>query len=488
MNAGTSDSAEQGLEQWLERLADKGMPVFRATAESLLAIEDDSGQSVARLCASMLIDPGAVAMLLRRVNGRRRSSLASNVTTPENAAMMLGFEPLRNFAAELAAYDPPGDSPALDGYSRVVGRAIHAAYQAYDWASRRADILPKEVFVAALLYDIGEMLLWLYDGDLMARIEDLVETQHVPADEAQYPVLGFSLEQLSHALAQRWGMPDLLQDALAPENATYPRVLCVMRAAEMGRLAEQGWYSAAMDECIEGVAELLDSTPARVARQAHLTALEMARDTAWLGVRPAAALLPLVPAVEEEAAGLDDGEEGMGQFCLIPQFQLFDQLMRELHVGIPAGSFNLNELMQRVMRGLHEGLGLNRVVFAMLTLDKSALRARFMAGTDNDPAFNNFELPLHQEHLFAQLLRKQQSVWVHQDNHDRLWQLVPGAVKQLIQTETFFCMSVFVNGKPIGIFYADRHLPDAQLDAASYDCFKRMCALAARGIEQLRAG
>lgn len=44
-----------------------------------------------------------------------------------------------------------------------MSRAHHAAWQARDWANIRADIKSEEVYIGALLLNMGDMLLWAYD-------------------------------------------------------------------------------------------------------------------------------------------------------------------------------------------------------------------------------------------------------------------------------------------------------------------------------------
>ena len=58
-------------------------------------------------------------------------------------------------------------------------------------------------------------------------------------------------------------------------------------------------------------------------------------------------------------------------------------------------------------------------------------------------------------------------------------------VQKIIGVGEFFAMSVFVHGKPVGLFYADREYGECSLDEHSYIEFKKLCVRAADGLGHL---
>ena len=480
------------LGAWIERLAECHLPILVDSARSLASLSLESGVPMDRLCGKVPADPGAVLEILRRANARRHRNLGSRVATLENAAQMLGVQQLVALPGELRCVDPRNVDEVHRDYLRLASRSYHAGLQAYRWAMRRGDMMPKEVFVAAMLHDLGELMMSLHDGaNELKQIEVLQRTECMPADEAQYVVLGFSLEQLSRALAERWNLPELLLHSLDAEFAQQPRVLGVMLATQLARLTESGWSGAELDQCLENTAVWLNQPLERLISSVHVNAVDAARDSEHFGVWPAARRLVMLPgempaddAEVQPAAGDVDPPV---HFCLMPQRDVYNDVVAQVENFVP-GDLNLHDFMTTVMRGLHDGLGLNRVVFAMLSRDRGELQGRYFAGTDNDPGFSQFKLQLEPSHLFSRLLEREQAIWVNDENHAKLWPLVPKSVRELIHTDTFFASSVMVTGKPFGLFYADRHLPDARLDADAYQRFKRLCQLSAAAIERMRRG
>lgn len=483
-------SSPPALRRWIDHLADRHLPLLRESAGMLSSLRLESGLPMDRLCGATARDPGATLEILRRANRREGNSLATRVSTLENAAQMIGVEQMRALPKALPVLDPGRANPLQRMYLQLSSRSYHAGLQAYRWAVYRGDRVPKEVFAAALLHDLGELMLALHGGaDELKRIHDLQRRERMPADEAQYVVLGFSLEQLSLGLAQRWKLPELLVQSLDVEYAQRPRVLGVMLAAQLARLSDWGWYGDDLQQCLEGTAAWLEVEVPDLVAQVHVHAVEAARDVEKYGVLLAARRLPMLPGEEplEEAdqPEVETEADAPVHFCLVPQWAVYDEVEAMLEEFDP-DSMQLHELMTHIMRGLHDGLGLNRVLFALLSRDRSTLQARHLAGADNDPAFSQFRLAMERPHLFSRLLERQQAVWVNHENRDRLWPLVPDAVKKLIHTDTFFAASVVVDGKPVGLFYADRHLPDARLDDNTYQRFKRLCQLGSAAIGRSR--
>lgn len=137
-----------------------------------------------------------------------------------------------------------------------------------------------------------------------------------------------------------------------------------------------------------------------------------------------------------------------------------------------------------LLQGLHHGLGLNRVVFARLEGDaqQPVLAAEAMMGTDYEPHFNRFRLSLRGGGLFEALMKKPAAVWLNSANEARLWPWVPENVKALIRVRSFFAMSLFVEGRPLGLVYADRRGEACSLDARAFEGFKRLVGGACKAL------
>ncbi|MDY6980456.1 MAG: GAF domain-containing protein, partial [Pseudomonadota bacterium] len=133
------------------------------------------------------------------------------------------------------------------------------------------------------------------------------------------------------------------------------------------------------------------------------------------------------------------------------------------------------EIIETVIESLHHGLGLNRVVFARLDTEKRKLVGEKVIGSNNDPIFSRFEIDLAGKHLFSLLMEKTQAILLNDQTRSKFWSLVPPDLQKKIRVNSFVAMSLYVNGKPLGLIYADRHSNNCQLDENTYRHFKTVC-------------
>ncbi len=468
------------IAEWIKRIGHRPIPVLARTVRALTQIIDQDRIPLGEFADIVHRDPGLTAQILRITNSMHRGRLSTEITAVEPALLILGLERLRKLPATLPILDKILRDPARHRLLMTCSCAYHAAVQARDWALLRRDMQPDEVFAAAQQHFIGDMVLSIFGAEQLEHIERMIRDEHIADEEAQYIVLGFTLDQLSLALAQEWHLPTLVQQGLAAENAQHPRALGVMLAVQLARASEHGWYRPQVSALVEQGAELLGLKPDAMNARVHRTAVRAAQSSIY-GVLPAAALLPLLPLPEPPAAQVEAVAEEAG-ICIMPNAAVLAEVMARLRR--PAG-LTSQTLMDTLMRGLHDGAGMNRAVFTMLSPDQQNLQVRALAGTENDTHFNRLTIPLDGANLFKRLLQRQQAVWLNDENRARLWPLVPEEFRTLIGTHSFFAMSIFVHDKAIGLFYADRHNDACGLDMRSYQHFKSLCIQAAAAIASL---
>lgn len=509
----------------IDELTAQPLPIFAHSARAFRKVGNAGGNTFEGYGDIILKDPGLALHTLNQLQAASGKSLRTEISSMAQAAMMLGEERARRLPLGHPQLERSLSGYARTGYIRTACRAFHAAFQAWDWAHIKNDHAPQEILLATLLHDVAEMALWVAAPEKMHQFRKLLLKDGLPTDEAQYIAFGESLEHFSREIAARWHLPGLVNEALRPENAKLPRVRCVMLAVQLARSTERGWYWEKTERVLPEIAEYLAHPLDEVITHIHKNAVRAAREAPFYPVRHAAALLPMLPGGEEliiedefpEAeAEIEAGvhsterpattpkpqaspptepskgtppsqaqvsESPAAQVCLMPQENIFAQTLRELHRGL--GKMTLSDVMRKTVHGMHDGIGLNRVVFCMLTPKRDRLVSRYMVGADNDPVFSRFEIALDKPHLFTRLLDKQVSLWVNDDNRKKFWPLVPAEVRSLIKTNSFFAMSIHVRGKAVGLFYADRRSQDCALDEQAYKQFRQMCQFAAKGLANL---
>ena len=476
------------INKWVELAAKEPIPVLKYTITELRYLCRKEEIPLREITHLVERDPGLVVHILRTSNNRPKGRLSSEITHVNQAFSLMGTDQLTKLPDSLPAIGDILAPPAKKRLLATFNRAYHAARFATDWAAIRRDMTPDEVFAAAQLHFMGEMILAIHAPELLEKIADLRVKDHLASEEAQYMVLGFTLNELTQKIAERLKFPQLVTEALSAENAKFPRAYGIMLGVQLARnITLEGWYASQTLEIQEQIAEWMDITVDEVIARTHVIAAEVAREIPQYDTEPAARLLPLIRvSPTEEAKEQSESNEQSAAICLIPQLSVLRDAVKMMTNFSPK-SITVEDFLQHVVTAMHDGVGLNRVVFCRYNNEERSLQGEVFKGAENDPVFNRFEINLNSEktNLFAHLIAKPQAVLMNESSRAKFWPLVTTDFQKLINTNSFVAMSIFVKNKPYGLFYADRHTVACQIEERSYSYFKTLCTHVTKVLEQI---
>jgi hypothetical protein len=510
------------LNEWLERLAPGPLPVFAHTRQVLWDERRRADSITAReIAQTVMADPLATLDLIHAAN-KRGSRLGGEVITVEGALMMQGIGRYLDQAPDLPVLEESqygSDTKRMASLHRLARRVHHAAWQARDFAALHSDVRAEEVQVAAILHAIPEFLLLLRapnEAWQLARLQ-----RRLPAAEAEQQALGITLEQLRPPLLERWQVAEQSRDLLDPNLVEKSRQSILKACLDIAERAQRGWWDEALIEdylILTGI----DNLPLEdVIATAHANAVRAERAAEWIACPGAGVWVPMLPgpwpreAEDEEtstaaraapetaqeprqaaqhpakplppAAPISSAPhvEENHEACPMPDKQVLREALDNIASHLD-GSLNLNQMSAIILKGLHAGLGLTRILFAMTTPNGLHVKCRFTHGIPADDPLRHFAFDLEARDLFGQLMGKMQGVWINDGNREKLWPMIHPTLRAMIGSGDFYAMSLHANGKPIGLIYADRGHKECGLDPHTYTDFKILCLQAARGLGNLK--
>jgi HD-like signal output (HDOD) protein len=262
------------LAAWLTLFSRAEMPVLRQTARRL----DEARQHIDRVNGRDIIDivlqdPLLAIRVLAYIQSFGSKHLRSDVTNIATAVMMLGVEPFfRKFENPATIETMLGRKPqALLGVLQVILRCQRASRYAHDWAFARHDMNVEEVALAALLYDLTEVLLWCFAPEQAIAIRARLQVdKNLRSSVVQREVLGFPLSELHLALCRAWQLPELLTALMDNDSAQLARVQNVKLAVNLARHSVDGWTDAALPEDFAAIEKLLN-----ISRETLLSRLQL---------------------------------------------------------------------------------------------------------------------------------------------------------------------------------------------------------------------
>nr|BAL52915.1 hypothetical conserved protein [uncultured beta proteobacterium] len=213
-----------------------------------------------QLAEAVIGDPLLTLRTLVQLQERKKGE-TRELASITSALMMIGIQP---FVRQIQAL-PTVESILVDSTVALkwllsrVARARKAAHYAHDWAVLRRDINAEEVTVAALLYEINEILLWLFAPKLMLLLLSLRKRFPThPIEVLQRKVFNTTDLELRDAVIARLNLPTILKELMNPNNEENPRTRTVLLATRLARhLSRKGWEHPKLESDIEAIEQLV---------------------------------------------------------------------------------------------------------------------------------------------------------------------------------------------------------------------------------------
>lgn len=476
----------KNIDKWVDLAVKEPIPVLKYTIKELRILCQAQDIPIKEITHVVERDPGLVVHILRNANNRPKGRLSAEITHVNQAFRLMGTDQLTKLPDSLPAIGDVLEEKAKIRLLATFNRAYHAARYATDWAAIRRDMTPDEVFAAAQLHFLGEMILSIHAPELLEKVTELRVEDHIASEEAQYMVLGFTLNELTLKISEALKFPELVSEALSAENAQFPRAYGIMLGVQLARnITYEGWYSKETHAIQKEIAEWMHISIDEVISRTHVIAAEVAREIPQYDTPPEARLLPLIIEVPSEEKNEDEGDvQAHAAICLIPQLALLREAVQSITQFSPK-DVSADEFIQHVVSSMHDGIGLNRVVFCRYIENENVLKGHILKGAENDPVFNRFKIEISKTDIFSHLISKPQAILMNESTRTKFWPLVTVDFQKLIQTNSFVAMSIFIKDKPYGLFYADRHTSICQIEGRSYNYFKTLCSHATKVLEQI---
>jgi putative nucleotidyltransferase with HDIG domain len=193
----------------------KSFPGMPTTAAKLLPLLRDPDSRIVQLEDLIKYDPGLTANLLKLTNSAH-FGLPTRISSVHQALLLLGQKRLLQLVmtmcmSGLMKKPVPGyDLPQGGLWRHSVAVAVAA-----DRLVQSLNITPAdEVFTAALLHDIGKMVLGEYVREDLKSIEQMV-AKGISFEVAEYVVLGTNHADVGARILASWSMPKELVQAVA---------------------------------------------------------------------------------------------------------------------------------------------------------------------------------------------------------------------------------------------------------------------------------
>jgi len=475
-----AEESPRTLADWTNWLREKEMPVFSRTVQRLNQTIENKHSGVTDLSTIILEDPGLTARLLKFANSPYYNHNNFRLASVTRAIVLLGLNVIRELALACSFIETVLSKQHKQQVNREIACALHSAVQAKALAILLNDPRPEEVFIAALLHNIGHVGFWCFEQNTGDKILELTERQKMPAEKAEKAVLGFPLIQLGASLSKAWGLGGLIEEAFSGRS---PRTEYVKLGYQIARHSPQGWDSETITRCLYRMAELTGKPRQHllaVLRDNAESAVKLARQS---GAHEAAAY---VAGAEQEAAASRREPDEIIEAAPQDKVSLM-QIMQDL-TSLLCGEFDLNLAIEMIMEGIYRALGMDRVLFALLTQDRKRIKEKFALGWPSVESRGHLQISVSGSppNIFSSTLETNKCFWARGAGVEAQ-RLFTGEVIAQFGLHDCCLSPVSYDKRVIGVFYADRALSGEPITRDMVDGFRQLTMQANIALKLLQA-
>jgi len=461
---------ETKLQRWVNHLSQSELPIFKYSLVAITTITAREDTSNNELSGAILKDINLTARILRLSNSYVYNPSGTRVNTVTNAVMLLGFNLVRDISISLAVIDTLLKGNKETHVMKLMARTFHAAVQARAIAELKRDESPEEVFIAALLYNIGELIFCCVDTQ---SSEKLIDSRLLVTDDQykkmQRDILGFTFNQLTEKLTNDWQLSSLLNETIHNKAHRNSRCQHISHGNAIAAAAEKGWQSPETINELTSLAKHLDKSLKEVTSFVHKnveTAVKVAQE---FGARDAAEFIPSLDKTFANNSVPPELEE-QDEF-LMPDHMLQLSILRELS-GILNKKPALGSILTMVLEGIYRGIGMDRAVLVFINPAKTEARAKIALGSDGQTFQQQFvfNIDMKSPNLIQQMLIYNRSYWIKDNEDDQ--KLLTRNMQNTLNCKNFFIAPITVENKTVGFFYADRQPSNRPLNNESFESFK----------------
>ncbi len=432
----------------LLRFKDRDLPCFSDTLIRLASLDPDSEYSVEELSSIILEDIGLTSKVLRSVNTFYYIRTGKEVSTVTQAILLLGFNALREIALNMAVLDlaEKGENDPLIKQLLSSFTAAHFAQSLTN--DTRYD--KETIFVKCLFYNLGRIILCLYDQKLYKEIELIEGSDPVRQDKVKK-----FLAYIGQGICELWSLPPSFKENLEGISNRSDKVNVII----------QDCHLIARSFLVDTQHGLLTSTFKNLSDLAGIS-LEKLNNKLALAIKSTVNLSPRFKSAlphwkvqnifEKIGRHLSEEAESSSKLELddhsTDNFLVFLTQFTSL---ISQQTFTLEQIYLFACEAILRGLPTDRVLLTLLTKDKSCLLPRYAIGKKSSFLKENFKckfppvsVPL--KSVF-ETNRAALSTWTNVCKS-----IVFNGSNNDISQKIVTMVPIIVFGKPIGCFFMDR--------------------------------
>ncbi|MCW8864292.1 MAG: HDOD domain-containing protein [Colwellia sp.] len=461
-------------EQWIELIANTELPAITSTAKMLDKFSNDDKSSLPKLSKAILHDQALSSCLLKVANNAQHIGV-NKVTTVSRATVILGIQTVKNVCLTAKLVDSLLASKSLDfrvyeKLMQLMANSFFAAMLAKMMVPNYSDETQEEVYLAALLYGIGETAFWSSGGKFADKLANSADMNSPDFDRYCEQEMGTSFNALSKGLATTWNLSDLLLKALdQPTNRTKEVKIIYFADKLSSCIAQPGENEEEFNHLLDDIADIMQITVKQLKVRISHTREQAMELLSSYGAEVLSDLIKVLPKASDfgQHKPLMPSHQISQEKAVLTSFMTLTQLMKS--------SRDLNEYIQTVLIDAAKAFEFERCSFLMLCDDKKLVKSRFVFNEQGEKEPTRYRIDIHtSENAIGRVLESKMPVLINDYTHRQFRDLVTKELALFINEGSLAIVPVMIGNKAIGVICGQFLASKKKIEPEN---FQQLCAL-----------
>lgn len=504
------------LEQIQDRIDESGdLPIFSATVNRIRKIGNDPNTNAIKFANEISKDANLTAKLLTLSNSIHYNHGTGNISVISRGIVLLGFNTIMNLALTLKLIESFQMShPSID-MDKLLVKAYLSAEFARNLATAAGVKDSEETYTCALLHNLGEIIsAYTLSERYLLLQEDIRFNPYTNLTTLEKKHIGTSLENLGRCLAEDWGFPPSIINAM---ETTSPTKLEQAINSDKLNASFATLASTITEYLLTGTTNYgemnfkqLMTVTSKVAGidyettvEALISSFKISCDHATeCGLKPS----KLGPSIKSTDDTLRDHfarklSNLTGNTSLKINFPIDNNLHQDSETKTVNNSQNqldaiheittmigsqisLQNIFKKVLVSICETCDFERCALILINKEHSHYRSRMEYGNRSDLLKHYFDHPVStSDDIFSKMLMDGSELIIENVLDPGWSQYIKPDFYKRTATDTFVIASLRNNDRPIGFFYADRFMSDDKINTEHYRSFMQFVTQARLAIQ-----
>jgi HD-like signal output (HDOD) protein len=517
-----TDHAQQlqpsaGISEIFAKMNMSELPAMSHNVQELISLTSSTRSAGGELARVILKDYSLTNKVLQIVNSAYYS-LGRACNSISKAVTILGFDAIRDMAMAIALFEDFVKSGAdKEGLSKLMTRSFLSGLQARDLVvAGNINVSPEEAFICTLLHNLGKIIVCIYLPDKYRQIEAKIGAGQ-SQNAAVRAVLGdLTFPEIGAEVAKFWNLAEKVvlsmnKDPESPQhkydtnaylqnvaNFTNDFVDGVCSGSDLGPLFQKyggilsvdaGEAVARLNQCIDVSEDISESI------RYGLTKLKLRARLRNIENNVKRGILNSDSPKDQQGRGKAEPERDEGEKEEFPEDldelpistdKSVNDFIRDITEAL-MGPFDLNDFYVNLLEALYRGIGFDRVILAIVSVQpgRLVLTGRFGLGEIDPEGIKNFAHDLTQSsYAMTSALKLGKDMMVPGNKANAF----PPEFHDLVKDRTVYLFPICIENKGIGLIYLDRKASRPLLDKGMIKTVRLFRDFAVMAIRKVRKG